>query len=215
MSVPRAFQSIPKFLGSEFNSKLLDFVLDKEDEFKPSTVGKIGSHDPQIRVSSILSDIGSFKVVLEQRILDLVPQLITQLGLTPFTPTGVEIEAAQHVEGAFYRRHIDLFTAQDRNEKADRLISLVYYFHKIPKSFSGGVLRLYPSPGVSYRPDEPSTDVTPEQDLAIAFSSWVPHEILPVSCPTGQFGDSRFAINCWVLRARAPVAHTKQTEKTI
>ena len=155
-----------------------------------------------------MSDLGPFKQLIEQRVLGLVPEFIAQLGLTPFTPTGVELEAAAHGEGAFYRRHIDLFTAAERNEEADRLISLVYYFHKDPKSFSGGLLRLYPSPGVAGRLDEPATDVTPEQDLAIAFSSWLPHEILPVSCPSGQFSDSRFAINCWVLRARTPAAPT-------
>ena len=188
------------------SSSLLDHVLANESGFAHSAVGKTGKVDPAVRVSRILDDLGPFKALIEQRVLDLVPNLIKQLGLTPFTPTGVEIEAAAHGDGAFYRRHIDLFTAKERSEKADRLISLVYYFHKNPKSFSGGLLRLYPSPGVAGRLDELAIDVTPEQDLAIAFSSWVPHEILPVSCPSGQFSDSRFAINCWVLRARTPAA---------
>ena len=208
MRADKAYETIREFLGPDLNFRLLDFVLANESRFEQSGVGKTGSHDPTFRVSSILSDLGPFKALIEQRVLDLVPSLIMKLGLTPFTPTGVEIEAAAHGEGAFYRRHIDLFTAAERNEEADRLISLVYYFHKDPKSFSGGLLRLYPSPGVAGRLDEPATDVTPEQDLAIAFSSWMPHEILPVSCPSGRFSDSRFAINCWVLRARTPVAHT-------
>ena len=208
MRLDTTIQKICGFLGTELNLQLRHYVLSRESEFQQSMVGKVERYDPAIRVSSLLRELGAFTAVIEQRVLALVPGLIKQLGLTPFTPSGVQIEIAAHGDGAFYRRHIDLFTDTNRNEAADRLISLVYYFHSEPKSFSGGALRLYPIPGVASRPDEPSIDVVPEQDLAVAFSSWVPHEILPVSCPSGQFSASRFAINCWVLRARTPVAPT-------
>lgn len=197
------YKTIDGFLGSEINSRLLAYALSSESQFKKSTIGSTGEHDSRNRVSSILNDLSCFQAVLAQRVLALVPDLIKQLGLTPFLATGVDTQIAAHGEGAFYNRHVDLFTDENRDKQADRLISLVYYFYKEPKSFSGGLLRLYPMPGVVYGPDEETIDVVPEQDKAIAFSSWIPHEVLPVICPSGKFSDSRFAINFWVLRARS------------
>jgi SM-20-related protein len=40
----------------------------------------------------------------------------------------------------------------------------------------------------------------------VVFPSWVLHEVLPVSCPTKQFIDSRFALNFWLWR-RKPAPH--------
>jgi Rps23 Pro-64 3,4-dihydroxylase Tpa1-like proline 4-hydroxylase len=39
-----------------------------------------------------------------------------------------------------------------------------------------------------------------------SFPSWAPHEVMPISCPSKRFTDSRFAINYWVYRARTPAA---------
>ena len=125
MSLNAGYRVINEFLGTETNSQLYAYVLARESSFKQSTIGKFAEHNPKLRISRLLSDLGPFKQLIEQRVLGLVPEFIAQLGLMPFTPTGVEIEAAAHGEGAFYRRHIDLFTAAERNEEADRLISLV------------------------------------------------------------------------------------------
>ena len=187
------------FLGAGINAQLLEYAMSCKQSFQQSLVGATGRYDPATRESCLLFDLGPFKEIIEQRVLALVPVLIEQLGLSLFTASGVETQIAAHGEGAFYGRHIDLFTGQDR-KNADRLISLVYYFYKEPKAFTGGVLRLYP--GIASAPDEPTIDILPAQDMAVAFSSWMPHEVMQVSCPSGDFDDFRFAINCWVLRAK-------------
>ena len=199
------YQTIRGFLGTDVNSQLLEYVVASESKFQPSKVGTDTVRlDFSVRISNVLDDLDRFHAVVEQRVLALVPDLIDQLGLSPFTPVGVETQIAAHGEGAFFGRHIDLFTRNGGNKETDRLISLVYYFYKEPRAFSGGLLRLFPLPGVAGRPGEEAIDVVPEQDAAVAFSSWMPHEVLPVSCPSGRFSESRFAINCWVLRARIP-----------
>lgn len=48
----------------------------------------------------------------------------------------------------------------------------------------------------------PYVDVPPESDTLVAFPSWLRHEVLPVHVPSGAWRDSRFAINCWLHRAR-------------
>jgi SM-20-related protein len=41
-------------------------------------------------------------------------------------------------------------------------------------------------------------DIEPVHNSLLVFPSWAPHEVMPVSCPSQRFMDSRFAINCWV-----------------
>ena len=84
------------------------------------------------------------------------------------------------------------------NAPSQRVISAVYYFYRLPKSFSGGVLRLHSVAGGG---EEGSfVDIEPTNDTLVFFPSWFPHEVLPVACPSGRFEDSRFTINCWFHR---------------
>jgi Rps23 Pro-64 3,4-dihydroxylase Tpa1-like proline 4-hydroxylase len=110
----------------------------------------------------------------------------------------VELELVAHGDGAFYRRHIDTQTATERSHI--RVLSGVYYFHRQPKRFTGGALRLY-----AIGDPQRFTDIEPTHNTLVVFPAWAPHEVQPVRCPSGQFMDSRFAINCW-LHARPPGA---------
>jgi Rps23 Pro-64 3,4-dihydroxylase Tpa1-like proline 4-hydroxylase len=78
---------------------------------------------------------------------------------------------------------------------------MVYYFIREPKAFFGGRLRLFPIGPQTVKYGE-SIDIDIVQDRAIAFPSWLPHAVLPVHCPSGDFADSRFAVNCWLLKDR-------------
>jgi SM-20-related protein len=44
--------------------------------------------------------------------------------------------------------------------------------------------------------------VEPEHNRLVAFPAFVPHEVVPISCPGNAFADRRFSINCWLHRAR-------------
>lgn len=104
------------------------------------------------------------------------------------------MELAAHGDGDFYRRHIDTFIRGEVTG-TDRVLTAVYYFHARPKAFTGGELRLH-----SFRsPDDGGSwvDIEPAHDSLLLFPAWAPHEVRPVSCPGGDFAQSRFAINCW------------------
>lgn len=197
---------IPGLLGPEVASGLLNYAIANEARFQETTIGANARVTHSLRRSLLLTDIGKYGGLIEKRVAEAVPELIERLGLTPFQPTGFEVELVAHGEGAFYKRHIDVFTGAHRADgeaASDRLISLVYYLHTEPKKFSGGELRLYPQIRPADVSPEGSIDVVPHHDSAVAFSSWLPHEVLAVTCPSRQFGDSRFAVNCWILRHRA------------
>jgi len=184
------------FLPPEAQATLLDWSLDNEQRFKPADLAG-GAVDPTIRRSLSLRDLGPMKSVFEQRITEETPALIAALRVTPFEASQIELELVAHNDGAHFLLHSDLYTVT-RSKRGDRMLSAVYYFHREPKGFSGGCLRLHRFG--AQRGDE-GKDIPPEQNSLVVFPSWGPHEVLPVRCPTRAFADSRFAVNCWVYRA--------------
>jgi Rps23 Pro-64 3,4-dihydroxylase Tpa1-like proline 4-hydroxylase len=125
-------------------------------------------------------------------VFDQAQALLAELKMSASELSRFETELVAHGDGAFYARHIDTqMQAQDR--PGIRVLSGVYYFHRLPKAFSGGALRLYGF-GAGF------VDIEPTHNSLLVFPSWARHEVRPVSCPSGAFMDSRFAINCWVYR---------------
>lgn len=175
---------------------LLSWALDNEARFKPAALDK-GLVDPAIRRSLSLRDLGKFSSLFEGRVRAMVPELIGQLRVTPFVAGEIELELVAHNEGAHFALHGDLYTGEG-SARGDRLLSAVYYFHRAPKAFSGGCLRLHRIGAV---PGDMGVDIAPDQNSLVVFPSWAPHEVLTVRCPSGAFGDSRFAVNCWIYRA--------------
>jgi SM-20-related protein len=171
-----------------------------ETTFRPAIIGQ-AVYDPSFRnslsVNDLVNNLEATTAELRQRILHMVPTFIRDLSVTPFEPSALSIEVASHNDGAFYKRHVDTFVAYER-ENADRLLSAVYYFYSAPKGFSGGALRLHSL--FESEQEDGFIDVEPNQNSLVVFPSWMPHEVLPISCPSKRFSDSRFAINCWILR---------------
>ena len=182
-------------------AELIAFAVANEAYFQPATLGTEsddGKFDPAHRASLILPYVhfepwhGRIRAIVAPLLLDI----LHDLGMKPFDIGRYEIELVRHNDGDLYRRHIDTGKEQTKGRRA---ISLVYYFHAEPKAFEGGALRLY-----ALTRTDIFCDIQPEQNRLVAFASWVPHEVMPISCPSHRFIDSRFAINCWV-RAK-PIA---------
>lgn len=205
MSEPAsAFNKIPPhrivdgFLGEELVERLLEQAKAHEDEFVPTRVGNTEARlDPEVRISKVLRDFGELRDELKTRFEEAMPRAIEELRLSPFGLTRCEIELVAHNDGAFYTKHIDTHTGIP-DEKTQRVLTGVLYFHSLPKSFSGGQFRLLPLNPTA----ENFVDIEPERDRLVLFPSWAPHEVLPVFCPSGKFMDSRFAINCWYRRTK-------------
>ena len=81
------------------------------------------------------------------------------------------------------------------------MISAVYYFHNIPKGFSGGNLRLF---RFGSEEADDGVAIEPIDNSLVEFPSWVRHQVERVSCPSGDFADYRYALNCWPLDAQPP-----------
>jgi SM-20-related protein len=192
------------FLGPDLNAELLEHVRMNETAFQPSRIGhsESGEYRPMTRMSMQFGDLGRFGREFKLRLTALHAEILEHLQLSRFWPSGFEAELVAHGNGAHYRPHVDTSMGPQRDRDADRLISAVYYFYREPRRFSGGALRLHSLPGIAGCDGGGAIDVSAAQDCLVAFPSWMPHEVLEVSCPSGKFLDSRFAANCWVLRAR-------------
>jgi Rps23 Pro-64 3,4-dihydroxylase Tpa1-like proline 4-hydroxylase len=177
--------------------RLLELALAREGEFVPTRVGNGsgGVVNPSIRSSLLLRDFGELRAELEVRFTAVLDEAVRVLRLSPIRLHHLELELVAHNDGAFYDEHIDTFTTLP-DSRSDRALTGVYYFHRQPKAFSGGDLRLK---AIAPRADGERhvTDIPPGQDEFVLFPSWVPHEVRKVSCPSAAFADSRFAINCW------------------
>ena len=185
------------FLAEGTVGALLDHVLGREAEFAPTRVGQAqdAAINPEVRQSLSVRDLGDFRQVLDAQVRDRAPALMADLRMSPIARSKFELELVAHGDGAFFRRHIDTQVAGERQHI--RVLSGVYYFHREPKGFSGGALRLH-----AIGDDARFIDIEPERNMLLVFPSWAPHEVLPVACPSQRFADARFAINCWIYAKR-------------
>src|SRR4051812_22975296 len=185
------------FLGDEC-AGLLRWALDHREDFKPSKVFG-GIVDPQRRISEKTRKLGPYRPLFEQKIGAMLPDLFRCTGTRPFEPESYELELVAHGDGAYFAPHTDIPVGPgrkpvggDSSGTQDRLLSGVYYFHRDPKAFSGGVLRLYRFGGGETSDDW--VDLEPEQDSFVVFPTWARHEVRRVSCQSKNFANSRFAV---------------------
>jgi SM-20-related protein len=193
------------FLDERLVAGLLDLALSRESRFRESRLAG-GAAGGEYRRSRQLRDLEDLGPILTSQILDRLPTLVTALQVAPIEAPSVGIEMAVHGDGDYFRRHIDTLTARRRAEIGTShgaewimVLSSVYYFHALPRAFTGGALRLH---AIGDPETAPYVDIEPTHNTMVFFPSWAPHEVRPVSCPSRRFADSRFSINCWIRRRR-------------
>jgi len=185
----------------EETAALLGHAAASQAEFTATVVGvgARGRVDPSARISLASRTLGEVGPALARRLKAAAPDLVAALKMSAFEISRVELQLVAHGDGAFYRRHIDTQTTGDVENI--RVLSAVYYLHRTPKRFTGGALRLH-----AIGDEARFADVEPAHNTLVAFPAWAPHEVMPVSCPSGEFMDSRFAVNCWLHKKRGPGA---------
>ena len=174
---------------------LFSYAVASEAQFTPGTLSDrpyLSHVDTSGRRLLILRDLGPFAALLSARARAVQHDLETAFGMPHIPATDVELEMVAHRDGDFFLPHIDTFTRTVDSLPTNRRLSLVYYFHRLPSRFTGGRLSLH-APG-SGQP----VALQPLHNSLMAFPSFLPHEVQPVSCPDGAFADSRFSVNIWL-----------------
>jgi len=196
LNYPAPVMILDDFVGEAAVQRLLEFAIAHEAGFRPSRValGHEGFIDESHRVSKVNPDVDPVMPLIEPMIRKAVAAAIPKLGLVNVDTYFLEPEIAWSGDGAFFKMHADTL----RHRANPRVLTMVHYFHKEPKAFAGGQLRLF---GLGAEPDSCDyEEIEPRLDRAVFFPSWFPHEVLPVHCNSASFADGRFALNCWVHR---------------
>ena len=126
--------------------------------------------------------------LLLTRILGILPSLFTALTIEPVAVSEMPLTLVNGLDGHCGLPHADSIDGRYR-------ISLLYYFHRVPKAFRGGDLEFYdanPTSSEGYD-DQAAARIDQEDNLLIAFPSRTFHGITEVRCDSDDFADGRFA----------------------
>jgi Rps23 Pro-64 3,4-dihydroxylase Tpa1-like proline 4-hydroxylase len=189
---------VDDFIGRAKAEQLFQYAVAHESGFLPSKValGHRGIIDESRRVSKVNRDVDPVMPLLEPAVRKAVDDAIPKLGLVNVDSYLLEPELSWSGDGGFFKMHADSLY-QDRLA-TQRVMTVVYYFYKQPKAFTGGQLHLY---GLGADADSsPQHEIEPRFDRAVFFPAWFPHQVQPVNCSSDAFADGRFAITCWVRK---------------
>jgi len=199
---PARFSLFEEILAPDELSELEAYVAAHERRFRKSQViaqqRNEGVDDPNHRKSRVLFEVGPVQALIERRLRSCLNQIFRSLDHPPFTVATVEAQITASNDGEFFRTHND----NTHQVLQTRELTYVLFFHRDPKPFSGGELRLYDSHVENGRwvAGTRFTSIVTERNMAIFFPSHFMHEVAVVHCPSLAFTDSRFTLNGWLHR---------------
>jgi Rps23 Pro-64 3,4-dihydroxylase Tpa1-like proline 4-hydroxylase len=193
---------LDEFLAPQEVDELMRFTLEHEAEFQASEVvsptSERGVVNYEHRRSRVLMNLGRYEQLMLARIKGVLPQILEKLGMRDFDISSVETQITASNDGDFFHFHSD--NGEDR--VVSRHLTFVYFFHREPKAFEGGELRIHDAhlEESVYVTDGSYQTITPRQNQIVFFPCELMHEITPVKCASQAFSDSRFTINGWLRR---------------
>jgi SM-20-related protein len=193
---------LDEFLAPQELEELTIYALQHEAGFQASTLvspaAEGGVVNYEHRRSRVLMDLARHQDLILDRIKAVLPQVLDKLGIQEFPIAEIEAQITASNNGDFFLRHSD-----SGNERvASRRLTFVYFFHREPRQFEGGELRIHDArlEGGEYVSQGSYQTIVPQQNQIVFFPCELLHEITPVKCPSQLFADSRFTVNGWLRR---------------
>ncbi|GEM_PF-439452 len=195
--LPAHYVQLEDFLTDAEHDEVMQTALRRSPEFvSTTTVGDVSNY----RQSSVLWGkwLPELHSMMRKKIMSHLPSVLDKLGLSSFLVSKVEMQMTAHHDGCYYKVHTD---ASSETTQA-RQLTYVYYFHREPKVYKGGELKLYETElrGKVSTSRPISKTIEPLNNSIVFFNSRCRHEVLPVSCPAEEFANGRFTLNGWVRR---------------
>jgi Rps23 Pro-64 3,4-dihydroxylase Tpa1-like proline 4-hydroxylase len=191
---------LDEFLAPPELKELIAFTLAHEAEFHASEVISPagGVIDYQHRKSHVLEQSGPYQELILERIKTVLPSVLRKLNMEECPITRTEVQVTASNDGDSFAVHTD----DGHEEVASRYLTFVYFFHREPKQFTGGELRIHDSRlrGKQYVSEGSYRTVVPGENQIVFFPCSMVHEITPVRCSSKAFADSRFTLNGWIHR---------------
>jgi len=193
---------VENFLSEADAERAMAHALAHESEFKDATVSHYrepGSHaiDTELRRSRVLDNVADVVPMVAQRLYETMPRIFQALAMPPIPFRTMECQLSVHGDGDFFNTHTD----NGLPDIAHRTMSYVYYFHREPKRFTGGHLKLYKTvihEGVHSAGDLVA-DIDPPRNGLMVFPSHIQHEVTRIECPSTALADQRLTLNGWLV----------------
>jgi Rps23 Pro-64 3,4-dihydroxylase Tpa1-like proline 4-hydroxylase len=191
---------LDEFLAPQELDELTRYTLEHETDFRssevisPSMDEGVTNYDH--RRSRVFLELGRHRDVVVERIRSVLPSVLQKLGMEEFSISAVEAQITASNDGDFFRSHSD----NGDDKVASRQLTFVYFFHREPRPFEGGELRIYDArlENGEYVNTGSYQTIEPRQNQIVLFPCSLLHEITPVECPSRAFADSRFTLNGWL-----------------
>jgi Rps23 Pro-64 3,4-dihydroxylase Tpa1-like proline 4-hydroxylase len=191
---------LDEFLSPQEVAELTQFTFEHEGDFQASEVvaprSEGGVVNYEHRRSRVLMDLERHQDVMLERIKAALPQVLAKLGMGEFSIADVEVQVTASNDGDYFHFHSD--NASER--VASRHLTFVYFFHREPRQFEGGDLRIHDArlQDGEYVSEGSYQTIVPQQNQIVFFPCELMHEITPVKCASQRFADSRFTLNGWL-----------------
>src|SRR5579864_657006 len=201
-ALPARCVLLDEFLAPQELDELTRFTLEHEADFSASEVvspdAGNGIVNYEHRRSRVLMDLGHHQDVILTRIKAVLPHVLETLGMEEFSIAEIEAQVTASNEGDFFHFHSD----NGSDHVASRYLTFVYFFHREPRQFEGGELRIHDArlEEGSYVSEGSYQTIVPQQNQIVFFPCELTHEITPVNCASQLFADSRFTLNGWLRR---------------
>jgi SM-20-related protein len=173
---------ISTFLPSYEAERLLGDLMDRRREFRPRGCNAAG-RPTFYRMAGPLVPSAEFL----RRFEAVVPMLQRRFG-TDLEALHIELLPQAYNDGGAFAKHRDAYAG---GPNWQRRLSGIYYLHAQPRRFEGGDLALYDEQGNVHL-------LEPAHNSVVFFPRHLMHEVLPVTCASNAFEDSRFAMNVWM-----------------
>ena len=193
---------LDEFLAPQELDELTRFTLEHEADFQSSEVyspsAQMGVINDDYRRSRVLMDLPEQQEIILARIKSVLPQVLEKLGMEEFAIADTEVQITASNDGDYFLCHDD----NGSDGVASRHLTFVYFFHREPRPFEGGELRIHDShlQNGLYVSDGSYQTILPQQNQIVFFPCELMHEITPVKCSSQEFADSRFTLNGWLRR---------------
>jgi SM-20-related protein len=201
-TLPARCVVLDEFLAPQELAELTRFTLEHESDFQLSEVISPHAEDGVVnyehRRSRVLMDLERHQEVMLERIKTVLPDVLKRLDMEEFSISGVEAQITASNDGDYFHFHAD--NSSDR--VASRYLTFVYFFHREPRQFEGGELRIHDARLAegNYVSEGSYQTIAPRQNQIVFFPCQLMHEITPVNCSSQRFADSRFTMNGWLRR---------------
>ena len=200
---PLPFVTMAGFLPKERCSELLAFALANRERFRPAPYAGLAQRKHFVR------DPSNGRFLIEPQIMNAevrpwfeawlrgaFAQALPRLRMREPSDWRLEIGLTAYCGGGrFFFKH------RDDGERGGRIRTLcyAYYFHRQPRSFSGGELLLHDDDGTRN-----FTRIEPQHNSMVFFPAACLHQVRP-SSDVAHFADARFALNGWLNVSAASV----------